>query len=179
MMDDFSKLQITDTTTLAWQIRASSAFEHWVKQSNGKIDIRQYKLSSAIEAFDLYKPEFLAKLKFEPFKGALPDSVTLSEDLTPDDFHQQFRSDAAFGGAYSDRPAAKTWDKAVWTSIANLMDVSVHQPLDKLKKQMGRFYWYQVTVDSEWFYQVAWDCCYMCLDMAGQQLNIIAVSDTD
>ncbi len=178
-MTDFSKLEIRDTSTLAWQIKVSSAFEHWVKESNGKIEARKYQLSPAIEDGDIQKAQFLAKLNFEPFEGALPDMIQVSDKLNPDEFIQEILAHAGEGGAYSQPPDVKIRDRSAWYSIAGFMDVYPQKDSDKQKEQMRSFFWYHLTVESDWFYQIAWDACFICLDKNGEQLTILAVTDTD
>jgi hypothetical protein len=173
-------IEIEDITDSAWVKRAGAAFSHWCKGSNGKIEARLFRIKTRSETSDIWRTKFLIKLSLACLEGVLANEISLGKELSSEEFILEFKSVAAFGGAYnSTRQNEKKLVANVWTSIVALMNKPQELNKDDIHKQMRAFHCYTFSASSKWFYHVAWDNAFVVFDPKEQVLAVLAVTDTD
>lgn len=110
---------------------------------------------------------------FEPFVG-----MRSAEIVPPVDAVTAIASIAINGGAYSRGAGSAKGRLGAWRTLRWLMTVA-DCSMDETVTMVDRCQWVRFSTDSPWFYEIAWDGCYACLNTAERRFAIVAWTDVN
>lgn len=143
----------------------AAAVENWVRDSNGRVEARAFRLAMPAELdADLLEGLGLACLDGE---GEL--SVRTA---TPSEVMRVLFAAAAHGGAYGGGRGGAYGRLLAWQSMTALAGGS------RIEEAADRS-WALFDASTAWFHQVAWDVGVAALDTDRLLLHVLAATDTD
>lgn len=184
----------------------SSATQGWVEHSNGRVEAKLFDVDLAslqhasalalnrgeqlIETpwSDFHKP--LRELELDSFKGT--KSNDFIKDVRSSDVFSLLFSAASTGGAYGGAVFGAHGRLRAWTTISAMVGVHLSQPLpasapsstqgstiESLCETASQCAWAFAELETDWFCQVAWDFCILCLRRDRRQLAVYCATDED
>ncbi|MGW4633544.1 DUF6183 family protein [Nocardia sp. NPDC004415] len=167
----------TETTTPAQVAQLESAVSNWQRESNGRTEIRTYRLSHrpdpAVAAALLDSLELACLHAGHPAATAL--AVTAS---TPARVWSILFGAAANGGAYNSGDGAAYGRLAAWRSLGALCGATEFDTVDQIIARASDTHWFTFEADTDWFERVAWDLGIVALTPE-PGMSILAATDTD
>ncbi len=151
------------------------AVGHWLAQSNGKAATQEFWLLNPVAKEDF--PAVFALLPLTPW----PTDETPAQ-LYPSTADLTFRtlfSAAVRPPAYGTGLHGAYGRLATWRSLGGLTGSPAGAPIAHVADLVQRTSWFRVNTTSAWFYNVAWDLAVAALRADGQEIAILAATDTD
>jgi len=157
------------------RIRASVA--DWMSESNGRAEVKLYRHAAPIRP-DQVGTALLRGLGLASFGGATDDQVELRA-ATPDSAFAILFAASAGGGAYSLGRRGAYGRLDAWISFGGLAGIEAGSSAESIGERAERCAWFMFQADSGWFEDVAWDIGIVCLHPDGDEMAILAATDTD
>jgi len=165
-----------ETTTPEIQQQLQVVFQEWCDKSNGKVEARQFRFQSPVDVSKL--PQLLASLDVACWQSGSEGPVSVGQ-VSPGRIINVLFASAANGGAYSKGLGNAYGRLAVWRSITGLVGASEPTSIVTLHDAMQECLWFEITQNSWWFNDVAWDVGILTLNKTRQLLTILAATDAD
>lgn len=149
-----------------------AAFECIMTKSNGRAEAMAFHLGSPAKA----SLELIASIGrgFAPLKGAATGHIVGAKDAV------HLIMDVAFnGGAYDHGAGAALGRLGAWRTVRWLTTADPDATFDRVCQLVEACTWVQLSTDSQWFSNVAWDGAFACLGADGRRLAVVAWTDTD
>lgn len=169
-------IEIVETTTDEYTGRAAQPFAHWVKHSNGKVDVHEYLAADAVRDDDLRDllahaaPAFLGTT--HTFR-AIP--ATLAQ------VWQRLHQAGSSASNYAYSPGGAHGRLHAWQSIAALSGAAVTATPDDIARLAQTCRWFALDVTSAWFWDTWWvsDVALACIGPEPERVAVVAATDTD
>ncbi|MBK3573537.1 hypothetical protein JHN63_06825 [Streptomyces sp. MBT65] len=153
----------------------SAAVRHWVEESNGMVAAQEFWSASAVSPDD-----FAAVFERLPLT-AWPTGESRAR-LYPADSDRVLRvllTAAVRSPAYGSGMFGAYGRLAAWRSLGGLVGAAPEAPLPHTATLVEQTHWFIADPSSDWFHQVAWDLAVAALRPGGQEIAVLAATDTD
>lgn len=151
----------------------SRAVANWCEESNGKVEARCFTFAPLqTEEFGLQTLKSFALQSLSDAQNLTLNRVDFSVAL------ERLFQAACNGGAYNQGEYGALGRLKTWQSVAALC-ASESQDLETIFQSAQSCTWFEFSVSSEWYYQVAWDLGLACLRESGTSLAVLSATDTD
>ncbi|MFJ7948298.1 DUF6183 family protein [Streptomyces sp. NPDC096354] len=152
-----------------------AAVQHWCTQSNGKIAAQEFWAPDPVTEED-----FPAVFKLLPLIPWSADQAPARlYPSSPDAVVRVLLTAAARGPAYGSGLYGAYGRLVAWRSLAGLTGVPADAPIARTAELVRQASWFRVATASSWFYEVAWDLAIAALRSGGQEIAVLAATDTD
>ncbi|MFD8914498.1 DUF6183 family protein [Streptomyces sp. NPDC059575] len=152
-----------------------AAVRHWCEESNGTVAAQEFWCPSPVPADDFAAvferlpltpwPEEEQRARLRPATSGRVLRVLLTAAVR----------DPAYGsgmfGAYG--------RLAVWRTLGALVGTAPDAPVDDTALLVEQAHWFIADPASGWFHQVVWDLAVAVLRPGGQDIAVLAATDTD
>lgn len=167
-------LELAETTQPERANQISAAVVNWKEESNGKIEARTFRLN--LPRRDML-PAIIPYLGVESVRRT--DQLHARENVALKDVFTVLFSAASSGGAYNIGNFAAYGRFLAWRSIAGLVGAPLDAPARIIAASARTCQWCLFDSASEWYHQVAWDIGVACYNPGGQEVALLAATDTD
>jgi hypothetical protein len=157
--------------------RISMCVKGWETESNGRSEVRIFKVSPPLNAVDIC-PAFLRSLPLTALEGA-DEQKLIIVPATPSQIFSTLFAAAANGGAYSSGRYGAYGRLHAWASLAAIVANDDTWQIEAVAQQMAGCAWFDIGTTTDWFYKVAWDILLVALLPDGQHVITFAATDTD
>ncbi|XVJ57952.1 MAG: hypothetical protein HEQ23_00585 [Tepidisphaera sp.] len=110
---------------------------------------------------------------FEPFAGMRSAEIVPHGDAVAAVLHI-----AINGGAYSRGAGSAKGRLGAWRTLQWLV-TRADRSMEDTVTMVDRCWWVRFSTDSPWFFDIAWDGCYACLNAAERRFAVVAWTDVD
>lgn len=166
----------TETGVPATVEAMGAAVAHWLAQSNGRIAAQEFWLTDPVAPQDA--PALLELLPLTPWPA---DQAPVR--LHPSDPGLALRTlftAALRAPAYGHGTYGAYGRLATWRSLGALAGSPADAPVEAIADRVQRTTWLRLgTASTPWFHNVAWDLALAALRPGGQELAVLAATDTD
>lgn len=168
-------VELTEVSSAESVSVMGAAVQHWCDDSNGKMTAHEYWSPDALTEKDL--PAAFNLLPLAPWPA---DQVRAKlYPSTPDSVLQVLLTAAVRAPAYGPGLYGAYGRLAAWCSIGGLAGAPPDSPIVHTAELVRKVVWFRLSTTSAWFYQVAWDLAITALRPNGQEIAVIAATDTD
>ncbi|MEU6058648.1 DUF6183 family protein [Streptomyces sp. NPDC047097] len=167
-------IDIIETTTTATGTAMGAAVQHWRDQSNGLIAAQEFWSPDPVAPEDFAAVFERLPLMSWPEEPPAQLYTSTAEMTLRILFSAAVRSPAYGPGLYSAYGRL-----AVWRSLGGLTGAPADAPLAHIAELVEQTHWFRVAPTSSWFQQVAWDLSIAALRPGGQEIAVLAATDTD
>jgi hypothetical protein len=169
-------IRCREATTPEMADRSSAAVRNWIKESNGRCEVRLFEFEELLPT-ETIGPALLQSLGLECLAGVGVNVINVAEITARQAFAHLFSAGSA-GGAYNTGEGAAYGRLAAWESAAALVgNETCH--LSKTSEVAENCVWFAFLSNGGWFYAVAWDLGLAVLRPDRRTLSILAAKDTD
>ncbi|WP_066953547.1 DUF6183 family protein [Streptomyces lushanensis] len=152
-----------------------TAVQHWCTQSNGKIAAQEFWSPDPVTEED-----FPAAFKLLPLIPWPADQAPARlYPSTPESVLRVLLTAAVRGPAYGSGLYGAYGRLATWRSLGGLTGARANAPIAHTAELMRQTHWFRVDTAATWFYEVAWDLAIAALRSGGQEIAVLAATDTD
>ncbi|MGY4923790.1 DUF6183 family protein [Streptomyces sp. 900105755] len=153
----------------------STAVRHWVEESNGMVAAQEFWSASGVSPDD-----FAAVFERLPLT-AWPAGETRAR-LHPASSGRVLRvllTAAVRSPAYGNARFGAYGRLAAWRSLGGLVGAAPDAPIGHTARLVEQAHWFVADPSSDWFCLVAWDLAVAVLRASGQEIAVLAATDTD
>ncbi|MEU5076062.1 DUF6183 family protein [Streptomyces asoensis] len=152
-----------------------AAVHHWCTQSNGKITAQEFWSPDPVTEED-----FPAAFKLLPLIPWPADQAPARlYPSTPESVLRILLTAAVRGPAYGCGLYGAHGRLAAWRSLGGLTGAAADASIARTAELVRQTHWFRVDTASVWFYEVAWDLAIAALRAGGQEIAVLAATDTD
>lgn len=152
-----------------------AAVRHWRTQSNGKITAQEFWAPDPVAEEDF--PAAFELLPLVPWSA--DQAPARLYPSSPDSVLRVLLTAAVRGPAYGYGLYGAYGRLAAWRSLGGLAGAPADAPIAYTAEMVRQANWFRVDTASEWFYNVAWDLAVAALRSGGQEIAVLAATDTD
>ncbi|MFF7993321.1 DUF6183 family protein [Kitasatospora xanthocidica] len=168
-------LDPAETGTPATADAMGAAVEHWLAHSNGTVAAQEFWLPDPVAREDFPAVFELLPLTPWPADGARPKLQPSNADLS-----LRILLTAAYRAPAYGRGRYGAYGRlAAWRSLGGLTGSPADAPVAEVAELVRRTSWFRVGTSSPWFHDVAWDLAVAALRPGGQEIAVLAATDTD
>lgn len=170
-----AEIEMTETSLPALAETMGAAVQHWRHQSNGVITAQEFWSPYPVSPEDF--PAVFERLPLTPWpEEEAPGRLYPS---TSDAVLRVLLSAAMRSPAYGPGLHGAYGRLAAWRSLAGLTDAPADAPLTGIAELVEQTHWFRIAPTSVWFHQVEWDLAIAALRPGGQEIAVLAATDTD
>ncbi|WP_327233540.1 DUF6183 family protein [Streptomyces sp. NBC_01317] len=166
---------MTELTVPAVADVMGAAIQHWCTQSNGKISAQEFWAPDPVREEDF--PAAFQSLPLIPWPA--DQAPARLYPSSSDSVLRVLLTAAVRGPAYGFGLYGAYGRLATWRSLAGLTGASADAPITHTAELVRQARWFRVDTASVWFYGVAWDLAVAVLRSGGQEIAVLAATDTD
>ncbi|MFD7788528.1 DUF6183 family protein [Streptomyces nojiriensis] len=152
-----------------------AAVQHWRAESNGEIAAQEFWSLDPVPADDF--PAILELLPLAPWPA--DDTPPRLHPSTPQEMLAVLLTAAVRAPAYGLGLGVAYGRLAAWQSLAGLTGAPTGATVRETADLVRRTTWFRLGTTSRWFHQVAWDLALAALRPGGQEIAVLAATDTD
>ncbi|MFD8420885.1 DUF6183 family protein [Streptomyces sp. NPDC059466] len=153
----------------------SAAVRHWREESNGTVVAAEFWCASPVSADDF--AAVFERLPLTPWPGK--EQSARLHPAASDRVLRVLLTAAVRSPAYGSGMFGAYGRLAVWRSLGGLVGAAPDAPVDDTAMLVERAHWFIADPSSDWFHQVAWDLAVAVLRPGGQNIAVLAATDTD
>ncbi|MFD5820633.1 DUF6183 family protein [Streptomyces sp. NPDC127038] len=153
----------------------SAAVQHWRTQSNGEIAAQEFWSPDPVAEEDM--PAAFALLPLIPWPA--DQAPARLYPSTPDSVLRVLLTAAVRGSAYGPGLHGAYGRLATWRSLGGLTGAPADAPIAHTAELVRRASWFRADTSAVWFHEVAWDLAIAVLRSGGQEIAVLAATDTD
>ncbi|MBT2458327.1 DUF6183 family protein [Streptomyces sp. ISL-86] len=175
MRQRMAGIDMTEISVPASAELMGAAVQHWCTQSNGKVAAQEFWSPDPVTSED-----FPAAFKLLPLIPWPADQAPARlYPSTPDSVLRVLLTAAVRGPAYGSGLYGAYGRLAAWRSLGGLTGAAADAPITHTAELVRQTRWFRVDTASMWFYEVAWDLAIAALRPGGQEIAVLAATDTD
>ncbi|GAB2714925.1 DUF6183 family protein [Kitasatospora kifunensis] len=152
-----------------------AAAGHWLGQSNGKLAAQEFWLLDPVAEEDF--PAVFGRLPLAPWPADQAPAKLYPS--TPDLVFRLLLTTAVRAPAYGPGRHGAYGRLAAWQSLGGLTGSPAAAPPAQIAELVRRTSWFRVDTTSAWFYGIYWDLAVAALRPGGQEIAVLAATDTD
>ncbi|MFE6482911.1 DUF6183 family protein [Streptomyces sp. NPDC057757] len=168
-------LEVTEMSVEESAEVMGSAVQHWCADSNGTIAAQEFWISEPVRNEDF--PAAFALLPLVAWSGGQASARLYPS--SPDSVFRVLLSAAVRGSAYGHGLYGAYGRLATWRSFGGLVGTPADASIVSVADMVGRVDWFQMDTASGWFHGIAWDLAVAALRSGGQEIAVLAATDTD
>ncbi|MEE1785767.1 DUF6183 family protein [Streptomyces sp. SP17BM10] len=169
-------LDPTETGVPATVEAMGAAVAHWLAQSNGKLAAQEFWLPDPLAPEDV--PALFELLPLTPWPA--DEAPARLHPSSPDLALRTLLTAALRAPAYGHGCYGAYGRLAAWRSLGALTGSPSDAPVAEVADRVRRTSWFRLgTASAPWFHNVAWDLAVAALRPGGQELAVLAATDTD
>lgn len=153
----------------------AAAVQHWCSDSNGTVAAQEFWSPDAVAPDD-----FAAVFERLPL-ASWPEGASTARlyASTSDSVLRVLLSAAVRAPAYGSGMYGAYGRLAAWRSLGGLTGAPQDAPLTRVAELVEQTQWFRIATTSDWFHEVAWDLAVAALRPGGQEIAVLAATDTD
>ncbi len=152
-----------------------AAVRHWLEESNGTVAAQEFWCTSPVSADDF--AAVFERLPLTPWPGK--EQRARLHPAASDRVLRVLLTAAVRSPAYGSGMFGAYGRLAVWRSLGGLVGAAPDAPVDDTAMLVEQAHWFIADPSSDWFHQVAWDLAVAVLRPGGQDIAVLAATDTD
>ncbi|MEV8047250.1 DUF6183 family protein [Streptomyces griseoluteus] len=152
-----------------------AAVRHWREESNGTIAAQEFWCTPPVPADDF--AAVFERLPLTPWPGK--EQKARLHSATSDRVLRVLLTAAVRSSAYGSGMFGAYGRLAVWRTLSGLVGAAPDAPVDDTAMLVEQAHWFIADPSSDWFHQVAWDLAVAVLRPGGQDIAVLAATDTD
>ena len=168
-------IEMTEVSVPTSAVVMGAAVKHWCTQSNGKIAAQEFWSPDSVTEEDF--PAAFKLLSLIPWPA--DQAPARLYPSTPDSVLRVLLTAAVRGPAYGSGLYGAYGRLAAWRSLGGLTGAPADTPIAHTAELVRQTRWFRVNTASVWFYEVAWDLAIAALRSGGQEIAVLAATDTD
>ncbi|MDN3294296.1 DUF6183 family protein [Streptomyces ficellus] len=168
-------VDMTEITDAASAEAMGAAVRHWCAQSNGKVAAQEFWSPDPVAPDDF--PAVFERLPLIPWRAE--DAPARLYASASDTVLRVLLTAAALSPAYGSGLYGAYGRLAAWRSLGALVGAPADAPLTDTAERVERAHWFRAAPASDWFHEVAWDFAVVALRPGGQEIAVLAATDTD
>ncbi|MEW2636490.1 DUF6183 family protein [Streptomyces sp. NPDC048389] len=165
----------TEITDEAAADTMGAAVQHWRDTSNGLVAAQEFFSLDPLAPEDL--PAVIERLPLIPWPEGEP--VARLYASTSDAVLRVLLSAAVRSPAYGSGMHRAYGRLATWRSLGALSGAPAGAPPARIAELVEQTHWFRLGTTSRWFHEVAWDLAVAAIRPGGQEIAVLAATDTD
>ncbi|UYQ60865.1 DUF6183 family protein [Streptomyces peucetius] len=168
-------LDLTEITGETAAVAMGAAVQHWRDSSNGLVATQEFWSPDPVAPEDL--PAVIERLPLIPWPEGQPTDRLYAS--TSDEVLRVLLSAAVRSPAYGGGMYGAYGRLAAWRSLGALAGAPADAPIGRTAELVEQTHWFRLGTSSPWFQEVAWDLAVAAVRPGGQEIAVLAATDTD
>ncbi|MFF7966572.1 DUF6183 family protein [Streptomyces sp. NPDC007903] len=164
-----------DVTVAVAAEAMGAAVRHWHEESNGTIAAQEFWCMSPVPADDF--AAVFERPPLTPWPGK--EQRDRLHSATSDRVLRVLLTAAVRSSAYGNGMFGAYGRLAVWRTLGGLVGAAPDASVEDTAMLVEQAHWFIADPSSDWFRQVAWDLAVAVLRPGGQDIAVLAATDTD